>query len=118
MEISSSARRAGEEAEQLQWSQPEVEEAEPVDAAGIIEDHYEESSDMSYDSQDNDQQLAEDKALANEKTNVDTYSLSRGLMLGTASKPPDAATRHSTVPQPMKPLKFDRMDANAAYKRN
>jgi len=73
---------------------------------------------MSYDSQENDQLLAEGKALANEKTNVDTYSLSRGLMLGTASKPPDAAVRHSTVPQPMKPLKFDRMEFRASYKRN
>ena len=73
---------------------------------------------MSYDSQENDQLMAEGKVSGNEKTNVDTYSLSRGLMLGTASKPPNSTTFHSTVQQPMKPLKFDRMDFKASYKRN
>lgn len=118
VETSSGVRRAREDAEQQQWSQPEVEHSEPIDPAGIIEDQGEESSEMSYDSQENEQLLEEGKALAYEKTNMDTYSLSRGLMPGTASKPPETIARHSTVLQQMKPLKLDQMDSRASYKRN
>lgn len=88
-----------------------------IDSVAVQNGVGEESSEMSYDSLENDVQLlGEGSTLANEQAHVDTSYLTKTPYHNiSASKP--AMTR-SFVPRPMKPLKFDDKELRNSFKRN